>query len=117
MTNLMKLVPLYREERGNLKFLGIEAPVSFTSPGKALVIHVRADMPSDQMNSLNKKLRTVFGSDTIVFTTAVDIDFCCLEPVPPEDVKKLLELGDPAIVENEAIKDKEFMGDCSSIAQ
>jgi hypothetical protein len=114
--NLMKLVPLYREDRGNLKFLGIEAPITYTSPSKMLVIHVKADMAPDQMNMLNKKLRSVFGPDTVVFTTQCEIEFCCLDQVTPEEAKKLVEQGEPAIVENTVIKDKEFIGDCHIVA-
>ena len=110
--NLMKLVPLYREDRGNLKFLGVEAPVTYTSPKDLLIIHVKTDMPTDQMNLLNKKLRSVFGQDAIVFTTQCDIKFFCLDKVSPEEAKALAENGDPAIVENKAIKGKEFIGDC-----
>jgi hypothetical protein len=109
---LIKLAPLYQEDRGNLRFLGVEAPVNFLNLKNFLVIHIKTDMPTDEMNMLNKRLRSVFGQETIVFTTACDIKFCCLEQVTPEEAEKLSHMGDPAIVANKVMQGKELLDGC-----
>ena len=108
LTPLLKLVPLYEEKRGNLRYLGVEAPVSFSNLKNYLVIHIKLDMPSEEMNMLNKRLRGVFGPDTIVFTTSYDLKFCGLDSMTPEEAGELRP--EQAIIKNDSIKDKEYMG-------
>lgn len=96
-TQMLKLVPIYKESRGNLRYLGFYAPVSFTDLGGYLIVHLKQDAVKGDVDAINKSLRNYFGPLTLVFTTEVDIGFFVLEPMTKDEQVEWGKIGAPIV--------------------
>jgi hypothetical protein len=92
--------PYYVEERGNLKFLGIEAPLKCVNVEGTLIVHIKDELPVTDLAELNLKFRQVFGPDTLVFAWKNDILFYNIRKLQPKEVKELEQCGYPVLIED-----------------
>ena len=104
--NWYTVKPYYVEDRGNLKFLGIEAPLNCVNVEGTLIVHIKDDLSVTDLAELNLKFRQVFGQDTLVFAWKNDILFYNIRKMKPKEVKELEKFGYPVLIEDKTEKEQ-----------
>ena len=93
--SLYRVQPWYSEDRGNLRAYGISAPVKLIDVDDILVIHIKSNLSTQDMEQLNTKLRYIFGPFTLVFAFDSDIDFLTVHKMSPEEMNLWIKIGIP----------------------
>ncbi len=106
--SLYRVQPWYCEDRGNLKAYGISAPVKLIDVDDILVIHIKSNLSTQDMEQLNTKLRYIFGPFTLVFAFDSEIDFLTISKMSPEEANLWIKKGSK-LIEG---KTDEFNGNC-----
>ncbi len=101
-TGWYKVIPYEREARGNLKCLGVKAPLCINDVSGITIIHIRENLPYQNIIELNVNLRTIFGPATLVLALDKQIDFYRIEKCSSEEVKKYQSTGNPVLTEVES---------------
>jgi hypothetical protein len=94
-----KVIPYIKEDRGNLKCLGIQAPFCLTDVGGITIIHIRENLPFQNIVELNVNLRNIFGPATLVLGLDKDIEFYRIEKCSREEMRDLQVFGNPVFME------------------
>jgi hypothetical protein len=94
-----KVIPYEREARGNLKCLGIQAPLCINDVGGITVIHIRENLPFQNIVELNINLRSIFGPATLVLGLDKDISFYKIERCSGEEIRDYQTFGNPVFTE------------------
>ncbi len=98
-TGWYKVIPYTKEGRGNLKCLGIQAPLNIHDVGGITIIHIRENLPYQNIIELNVNLRSIFGPATLVLGLDKDIAFYKIEKCSKEEVRDYQTFGNPVITE------------------
>lgn len=98
-TGWYKVIPYTREPRGNLKCLGIQAPLCISDVGGITIIHIKEDLPYQNIIELNVHLRSIFGPATLVLGLDKDIAFYRIEKCSGEEMKDYQTFGNPVLTE------------------
>lgn len=94
-----KVIPFLKEDRGNLKCLGIQAPFCLMDVGGITIIHIRENLPYQNIIELNVNLRNIFGPATLVLALDKDIAFYKIEKCSQNEVKDYRTFGNPVLQE------------------
>ena len=98
-TGWYKIIPYIKEGRGNLKCLGIQAPLNIHDVGGITIIHIRENLPFQNIIELNANLRSIFGPATLVLGLDKDIAFYKIEKCSNEEMKDYQTFGNPILTE------------------
>jgi len=82
-----KIVPCFVEKRGNLRVVGVEEPVEYKVVKDLLIVHVKENMGSQNMDQLNGQLRMIFGEPLLLFAFKNDVSFFVAKPMTEKEVK------------------------------
>lgn len=98
-TGWYKVIPYIREARGNLKCMGIQAPLCISDVGGITIIHIRENLPYQNIIELNVNLRNIFGPATLVLGLDKDIAFYKIEKCSDGEMKDYQTFGNPVLTE------------------
>jgi len=98
-TGWYKIIPYVKEDRGNLRCLGIQAPLCVTDVGGVTIIHIRENLPFQNIVELNINLRNIFGPATLVLGLDKDIAFYRIEKCSREEMRDYQTFGNPVLTE------------------
>lgn len=98
-TGWYKVIPYTREARGNLKCLGIQAPLCISDVGGITIIHIRENLPYQNIVEINLNLRNIFGPATLVLGLDKDIAFYRIEKCSAGEMKDYQTFGNPVLTE------------------
>lgn len=98
-TGWYKVIPYIKEDRGNLKSLGIQAPFCLTDVGNITIIHIRENLPYQNVVELNVNLRNIFGPATLVLGLDKDISFYRIEKCSSKEIQDYQVFGNPVFTE------------------
>jgi hypothetical protein len=94
-----KVIPYWREPRGNLKCMGIQAPLCINDVSGITIIHIKENLPYQNIIELNVNLRNIFGPATLVLALDRNIEFYRIEKCTNDEVKNFQILGNPIITD------------------
>ncbi|OGM09157.1 hypothetical protein A2Z67_04420 [Candidatus Woesebacteria bacterium RBG_13_36_22] len=98
-TGWYKIIPYIREARGNLKCLGIQAPLCISDVNGLTIVHIRENLPYQNIIELNLNLRSIFGPATLVLALDKDIDFYKIKKCTSEEMSDYQLFGGPILEE------------------
>jgi len=98
-TGWYKVIPYAKEARGNLKCLGVQAPLCINDLGSITVIHIKENLPYQHIIELNVNLRNIFGPATLVLALDKDIEFYRIEKCSNKEIKNYQIFGNPVLTE------------------
>jgi len=98
-TGWYKIIPYIKEDRGNLKCMGIQAPLCINDVGGITIIHIKENLPYQNIIELNVNLRSIFGPATLVLGLDKDIAFYRIEKCTKEEMKDYQTFGNPVLTE------------------
>lgn len=99
MEEWYSVTPYIVEERGNLKSLGIQAPMKITNINDIMVVHIKDNLPLNDTADLTEKMRQYFGNSTLVFCFNKDINFYNIRKCDDKEVEYLKKHGFPIFIE------------------
>lgn len=99
------LSPVVLDNRGNLRALGVSAVVGMVNVKNLFVIHIKTSMEERELIAVNRKLRELFGPDTLVFTSPDEINFLNIREMSDEETSKWEKKSGRLIIKDEVIEE------------